>query len=97
MQRLSGTAKTVHGARFAVIVTNGRFTLPAIERSEAYEVHLIDRGRLELWAAEGRPSWELLEGVKPARRLPGQRRWPRDLRAAGWVPASGRQRRPSAQ
>ncbi|MGW1606465.1 restriction endonuclease [Streptomyces eurythermus] len=99
LQRLSGTAKTVHGARFAVIVTNGRFTLPAIERSETYEVHLIDRGRLELWAAEGRPLWELLEGVKPARRLPGQRRRqrPGSARSAAGVPALGRQGQPRAR
>jgi restriction system protein len=99
LQRLSGTAKAVHGARFAVIVTNGRFTLPAVERSETYDVHLIDRGRLELWAAEGRPLWKLLEGVKPARRLPGQRRrWrPGQTRAAAGVSASGRQGRPRAR
>ncbi|MEU8586683.1 restriction endonuclease [Streptomyces sp. NPDC048664] len=99
LQRLAGTAKTVHGAQFAVIITNGRFTLPAVERSETYGVHLIDRGRLELWSAEGRPLWKLLEGVKPARRLPGQRRQrrPGSAQAAAGVPASGRQGRPRAR
>ncbi|MFC8943980.1 restriction endonuclease [Streptomyces rochei] len=91
LQRLAGTAKTVHGAQFAVIITNGRFTLPAVERSETYGVYLIDRGRLELWSAEGRPLWKLLEGVKPPRRLPGQRRRrPGPAQAAAGVPASGR-------
>ncbi|MET9736074.1 restriction endonuclease [Streptomyces sp. NPDC006458] len=98
LQRLNGTAKTVHGARFAVIVTNGRFTLSAVERSKTYGVHLIDRGRLELWAAEGRPLWTVLEGVKPARRLPGQRRRrPGQTRAAAAVSALSRQRRPRAR
>ncbi|WP_063755072.1 restriction endonuclease [Streptomyces albus] len=99
LQRLNGTAQTVHGARFAVIVTNGRFTLPAVERSETYGVHLIDRGRLELWAAEGRPLWKLLEGVKPARRLPGQRRRrrPGPARATARVSPWGRQGRPRAR
>lgn len=98
LQRLAGTATTVHGARFALIVTNGRFTVSAVERSETYGVHLIDRGRLELWAAEDRPLWTVLEGVKPARRLPGQRRRrPGQTRTAAAVSASGRQGRPRAR
>ncbi|MFJ5635175.1 restriction endonuclease [Streptomyces goshikiensis] len=99
LQQLKGTAEPVHGARFAVMVTNGRFTLPALEWGETYKVHLIDRGRLELWAAEGRPLWKLLEGVKPTRRLPGQRRRRRrgQTRAAAAVPPSGRQGRPRAR
>lgn len=98
LQRLAGTARTVHRARFALIVTNGRFTLSAVERSETYGVHLIDRGRLELWAAEGRPLWTVLEGGKPARRLPGQRRRrPGQTRAAAAVSALGRQGRPRAR
>lgn len=74
LQQLNGTAGPVHEARFAVIVTNGRFTLPAVEWGEKYGVHLIDRGRLELWAADRRPLWTVLEGINPARKLPAQRR-----------------------
>ncbi|UUU37591.1 hypothetical protein [Streptomyces sp. NBC_00162] len=82
-----------------MLVTNGRFTLPALEWGETYGVYLIDRGRLELWAAEGRPLWKVLEGIKPARRLPGQRRRrrPGSARAAAVVPALGRQGRPRAR
>lgn len=59
---------------------------------------LIDRGRLALWAAEGRPLWTVLEGVKPARRLPGQRRRrPGQTRAAAAVSPLGRRGRPRAR
>ncbi|WP_331736471.1 restriction endonuclease [Streptomyces sp. NBC_00045] len=97
LQQLNGTAEPVHGARFALIVTNGRFTGPALEWGETYGVRLIDRGRLELWADERRPLWEVLEGVKPARRLPGQRRrrQPKSVRAS--VPLPSRQGRPRAR
>ncbi|MFE9804803.1 restriction endonuclease [Streptomyces goshikiensis] len=99
LQQLNGTAQPVHGARFAVLVTNGRFTLPALEWGETYGVLLIDRGRLELWAAEGRPLWKVLEGVKAARRLPGQRRQrlPGSARTTAGVPALGRRGRPRAR
>ncbi|MFF7098083.1 restriction endonuclease [Streptomyces rubradiris] len=98
LQRLAGTAKTVHGARFALIVTNGRFTLSVLERSETYGVHLIDRGRLELWAAEGRPLWTRGDGATPAGRLPGPPGGgPGSPGAADAVSALSRQGRPRAR
>lgn len=99
LQQLKGTAGPVHSARVAVIITNGRFTMPALEWGARYGVRLIDRGRLERWAADRHPLWKVLDGVKPARRVPGQRRrrQPRTAQAAVEALLQGLQRRSRAR
>ncbi|MGW1976645.1 restriction endonuclease [Streptomyces sp. NPDC001889] len=92
LQQLNGTAVPVYGAHVAVVVTNGRFSRPALEWGAAYGVHLVDRGRLERWAAEGRPLWSVLEGIRAPRRLPGQRCRAQHGRAAAWARLQRRRR-----
>ncbi|MFJ4686959.1 restriction endonuclease [Streptomyces sp. NPDC088789] len=68
LQILNGTARQVHGADVAVIVTNGRVTAPALTFAEQQRLHVVDRHTLALWAAGARPLWELLRAVPPPRR-----------------------------
>jgi hypothetical protein len=42
LQVLSGTARTVHGADVAVIVTNGRMTGPAVDFAKQQRLHVVD-------------------------------------------------------
>ncbi|MFF8612194.1 restriction endonuclease [Streptomyces sp. NPDC015350] len=67
LQILNGTARQVHGADVAVIVTNGRFTAPAVTFAEQQRLHVVDRHTLGAWAAGSRPLWELLRAVPPPR------------------------------
>ncbi|MGW2183062.1 restriction endonuclease [Streptomyces sp. NPDC001732] len=67
-QVLNGTARQVHGADVAVIVTNGRVTAPAVTFAEQQRLHVVDRHVLGVWAAGPRPLWELLRAVPPPRR-----------------------------
>ncbi|MEU8591947.1 restriction endonuclease [Streptomyces sp. NPDC048664] len=86
LQVLNGTARQVHGADVAVIVTNGRVTAPALKFAEQQRLHVVDRHTLAAWVSGSRPLWDLLRAVppprKPTRRLPGQ----------GARPHSGRER-----
>ncbi|MFE7463364.1 restriction endonuclease [Streptomyces sp. NPDC057499] len=66
-QVLNGTARQVHGADIAVIVTNGRVTAPAVAFAEQQRLHVVDRHTLGAWAAGSRPLWELLRAVPPPR------------------------------
>ncbi|MFJ3673547.1 restriction endonuclease [Streptomyces sp. NPDC090106] len=75
VRELKGTASEVHGATFAVIVTNGRFTSKARPHARRLGVHLVDRDRLSQWAS-GRPLCELLESVPPPLRHPADSRSP---------------------
>ncbi|MFJ3310465.1 restriction endonuclease [Streptomyces sp. NPDC086549] len=68
LQVLNGTARQVHGADVAVIVTNGRVTAPAVTFAKQQRLHVVDRQTLGVWAAGSRPLWELLRAVPPPRR-----------------------------
>ncbi|MFF0794160.1 restriction endonuclease [Streptomyces spiralis] len=68
LQVLNGTARQVHGADVAVIVTNGRVTAPAAAFAKQQRLHVVDRQTLAVWAAGSRPLWELLRAVPPPRR-----------------------------
>ena len=68
LQVLNGTARPVHGADVAVIVTNGRVTGPAVDFARQQRLHVVDRQTLSVWASGSRPLWELLRAVPPPRR-----------------------------
>ncbi|MGW0666815.1 restriction endonuclease [Streptomyces sp. NPDC002746] len=68
LQVLNGTARQVHGADIAVIVTNGRVTAPAVVFAEQQRLHVVDRHTLAAWASGSRPLWKLLGAVPPPRR-----------------------------
>ena len=68
LQVLNGTARQVHGADVAVIVTNGRVTGPAVTFAKQQRLHVVDRQILAVWASGSRPLWELLRAVPPPRR-----------------------------
>ncbi len=53
MQKFAGTARTLHGADIAVIVTTGRSSAPAITTTARLGIVLIDRTALAAWAADG--------------------------------------------
>lgn len=55
LQVLNGTARQVHGADVAVIVTNGRVTAPAVAFAKQQRLHLVDRHTLAAWASGSRP------------------------------------------
>ncbi|MFD6425571.1 restriction endonuclease [Streptomyces sp. NPDC060198] len=71
LQVLNGTARQVHGADVAVIVTNGRVTARAVAFAGQQRLHVVDRHTLAVWASGSRPLWELLRAVPPPRRKPG--------------------------
>ncbi|MEU6571980.1 restriction endonuclease [Streptomyces parvulus] len=68
LQVLNGTARQVHGADVAVLVTNGRVTGPAVMFARQQRLHVVDRQTLAVWASGSRPLWELLRAVPPPRR-----------------------------
>ncbi|MFF6984506.1 restriction endonuclease [Streptomyces sp. NPDC008343] len=68
LQVLNGTARQVHGADIAVIVTNGRVSGPAVTFAKQQRLHVVDRQTLATWAAGSRPLWELLQAIPPPRR-----------------------------
>jgi restriction system protein len=68
LQVLNGTARQVHGADIAVIVTNGRVTAPAVHFAKQQRLHVVDRHTLGVWASGSRPLWELLRAVPPPRK-----------------------------
>ncbi|WP_406502213.1 restriction endonuclease [Streptomyces sp. NBC_00500] len=67
LQVLNGTARPVHRADVAVMVTNGRITGPARDFAEQQRLHLVDRRLLATWAAGSQPLWELLRALPPPR------------------------------
>ncbi|MBB5939729.1 restriction endonuclease [Streptomyces zagrosensis] len=71
LQQVNGTARQVHGADVAVVLTNGRFSAPAVPWGKTHRIHLIDRRLLGTWAAGSRPLWELIDNVPPPRRPAG--------------------------
>lgn len=64
---LVGTNERVHRAQVPVVVTNGKFSAPALKWGLEQHVALVDRELLGRWASSGRPLWELLPRV-PAPR-----------------------------
>ncbi|MFJ2822357.1 restriction endonuclease [Streptomyces toxytricini] len=68
LQVLNGTARQVHGADVAVIVTNGRVTKPAVAFAAQQCLYVVDRHTLAVWASGSRPLWEVLRAVPPPRR-----------------------------
>ncbi|RMB79498.1 restriction endonuclease [Streptomyces shenzhenensis] len=68
LQVLNGTARQVHGADVAVLVTNGRVTGPGWAFAKQQRLHVVDRETLGAWAAGSQPLWEVLRAVPPPRR-----------------------------
>ncbi|MFJ9813153.1 restriction endonuclease [Streptomyces sp. NPDC101158] len=68
LQVLNGTGRPVHKGDVVVLVTNGRFSKPALEFARSQRLHLVDRAVLGEWASGSRPLWELLRAVPPPRR-----------------------------
>lgn len=85
MQQVNGTAAPVHGARVAAVVTNGRFSGPAVAWAERHGIRLVDRHCLELWSREGKPLWEALGGIKRPRRLPSRHAPERNTGKSGFL------------
>ncbi|MET7639547.1 restriction endonuclease [Streptomyces sp. NPDC005438] len=69
LQQVNGTARQVHGADVAVVLTNGRFTSKAVPWGRQHRIHLVDRWLLGEWASGSRPLWELLHRI-PTQRGP---------------------------
>ncbi|MER7959527.1 restriction endonuclease [Streptomyces sp. NPDC096030] len=72
LQVLNGTGRPVHRGDVVVLVTNGRFTKPAIEFARDQRLHLVNRTVLAEWASGSKPLWELLRAVPPPRRPTSQ-------------------------
>ncbi|QGZ52528.1 restriction endonuclease [Streptomyces sp. QHH-9511] len=70
LQVLNGTGRPVHKGDVVVLVTNGRFSKPALEFARSQRLHLVDRTVLAQWASGSTPLWELLQAI-PAPRRPG--------------------------
>lgn len=68
LQVLNGTGRPVHNGDIIVLVTNGKFSKPALEFARSQRLHLVDRAVLGEWASGSRPIWELLRAVPPPRR-----------------------------
>ncbi|MEV8590871.1 restriction endonuclease [Streptomyces sp. NPDC051180] len=68
LQVLNGTGRPVHNGDVVVLVTNGRFSKPALDFARSQRLHLVDRSMLGDWASGSRPLWELLRAVPPPRR-----------------------------
>ncbi|MFI6661488.1 restriction endonuclease [Streptomyces sp. NPDC050523] len=68
LQILNGTARPVHRADIAVLVTNGRTTSPARVFAREQGLHLVDRRLLAAWAAGPHPLWQLLGTTPPRAR-----------------------------
>ncbi|MGW0117879.1 restriction endonuclease [Streptomyces sp. NPDC003327] len=68
LQVLNGTGRPVHHGDVVVLITNGRFSRPALDFARSQRLHLVDRALLGEWAAGSRPLWELLRAVPPPRR-----------------------------
>ncbi|GGV19016.1 restriction endonuclease [Streptomyces litmocidini] len=70
LQVLNGTGRPVHKGDVVVLVTNGRFSKPALDFARPQRLHLVDRTMLGEWASGSRPLWELLRAVPSPRRPP---------------------------
>lgn len=70
LQQVNGTARQIHGADIAVVLTNGRFSSKAVPWGKQHRIHLVDRHVLGQWAAGPRPLWDLLDRLPPRHRPP---------------------------
>lgn len=68
LQVLNGTGRQIQGGDVLVMLTNGRFSRPALDFATSQRLHLVDRHLLVQWAAGSTPLWELLRAVRPPRR-----------------------------
>lgn len=68
VQKLAGTARAIHDADIAAIVTNSSFTRPAREVAARLGVGLVDRDVLARWATDGLPPLAL---TRPAPKTTG--------------------------
>ncbi|MFJ6408150.1 restriction endonuclease [Streptomyces hydrogenans] len=68
LQKLNGTGRQIHGGDVLVMLTNGRFSRPALGFATSQHLHLVDRNLLAQWAAGSTPLWELLRAIPPPRR-----------------------------
>lgn len=68
VQKLAGTARAIHDAEIAAIVTTSSFTRPAREVAGRLGVGLVDREALARWATDRLPPVAL---VRPAPRITG--------------------------
>lgn len=68
LQVLNGTGRQIHGGDVLVMLTNGRFSRPALDFAKSQHLHLVDRHLLSQWASGSRPLWELLRAVPPPRK-----------------------------
>ncbi|WP_234308369.1 MULTISPECIES: restriction endonuclease [unclassified Streptomyces] len=68
LQVLNGTGRQIHGGDVLVMLTNGRFSGPALDFARSQHLHLVDRHLLAQWASGSRPLWELLRAVPPPRK-----------------------------
>ncbi|MFB7977280.1 hypothetical protein [Streptomyces vinaceus] len=50
------------------MLTNGRFSAPALDFAKSQRLHLVDRNLLAQWASGSRRLWEILRAVPPPRR-----------------------------
>ena len=53
MQRFAGTARDIHGAEIALLVTTGRPTAQAKDVARRCRITLVDRPALARWVATG--------------------------------------------
>lgn len=81
VQKLAGTARAIHEADIAAIVTTSWFTRPARELAAVLGVGLVDREALARWATDGLPPLALARPAPRPSDPPGQvlprRRHPR--------------------
>ncbi|WP_327254052.1 restriction endonuclease [Streptomyces sp. NBC_01244] len=68
LQVLNGTGRQIHGGDVLVMLTNGRFSGPALAFAKSQRLHLVDRHLLAQWATGSRPLWDLLRAVPPPRK-----------------------------
>jgi restriction system protein len=68
LQVLNGTGRQIHDGDVLVMLTNGRFSAPALDFATSQRLHLVDRNLLAQWASGSRPLWELLRALPPPRR-----------------------------
>ncbi|QKW53580.1 restriction endonuclease [Streptomyces buecherae] len=66
VQRFNGTARPVHKADVAVMVTNGTFSKPARYFASDHAIHLVDAERLRKWATWGDSFYEVVNIARPS-------------------------------
>lgn len=67
---VNGTARPVHGADTALVVTNGAFTKDAREQARDFGIQLLDRVALHQWAAGAHIRTVIKHAASADRRQP---------------------------